>query len=348
MNEQPQQEALEESTVRWQWAGLILVALFIGIFPIYRFYEPAQRADAREAQAGFLAAQGQEIYDFECASCHGVEGRGGLGPAVGSRNFLEAVDDQQISQLIGLGIPGTEMVAYSIDWGGPMTSEEIEATAAYLRSLEEDSESNPNWQTPLVDENLSGEDMYGLACSRCHGIDRTGVEDLGPDVSTSSFALEESDDWLADRIINGRNEMPRFGRVLTSDQVDMLVAFLRGVDFIAVGTTVPTTETTAPTTETTAPTTETTAPPATTTTAPDGVSAEVLALGKEIWDVTAGGEGCAACHGFDGLGGDAPGVVGASKSAISGAIRGGTPDMEHIVLTRDELTAVYEYMRTLP
>jgi mono/diheme cytochrome c family protein len=340
MNKTPEQTPLEESTVRWQWAGLILVAFFIGIFPIYRFYEPAQRADARETQAGFLAAQGEEIFSAECSSCHGVEGRGGLGPAVGSRNFLEAVNDEQISQLIALGIPGTEMVAYSIDWGGPMTSEEIEATTVYLRSLEEDSESNPNWQTPLVDENLSGEDLYGLACSRCHGIDRSGVEDLGPDLGPDSFALEESDEWLADRIVNGRNEMPRFGRVLTTDQVDMLVAFLRGVEYVAVGTTIPTTDTTEPGSDTAAPTT---------TTAPtDTVSDEVLALGKLVWDVTAGGEGCAECHGFDGLGGVAPNVLGASKSGITGAIRGGTPDMEHIVLTREELDAVYEYMGTLP
>ena len=341
MDKQTESQVLEESTIRWQWAGLILVALFIGVFPIYRIYEPAQRADARETQSGFLAAQGEEIFSAECSSCHGVAGRGGLGPAVGARNFLEAVDDEQISQLIALGIPGTEMVSYSIDWGGPMTSEEIEATTTYLRSLEEDSESNPNWQTPLVDENLSGEDLYGLACSRCHAINLTGVEDLGPDLSLTSFALDESDEWLADRIENGRNEMPRFGRVLTSDQVGMLIAYLRGVDFVAVGTTIPTTETTTPGTETTAPPTDTTA-------APDGVSAEVLALGKEVWDVTAGGEGCAACHGFDGLGATAPNVLSASKSGIIGAIRGGTPDMEHIVLTREELDAVYDYMKTLP
>lgn len=339
MNKKSDQADLEASTVKWQWAGLVLVALFIGVFPIYRFYEPAQRADARETQAGFLAAQGEEIFSGECSSCHGVEGRGGLGPAVGARNFLEAVDDKQISQLIALGIPGTEMVAYSIDWGGPMTSEEIEATTAYLRSLEEDSQSNPNWQTPLVDEDLSGEDLYGLACSRCHAIDRTGVEDLGPDLSPTSFALEESDEWLADRIINGRNEMPRFGRVLSTGQIDMLLAFLRGTDLVvATETTLP------PTTDTTVPGTETTT---TTTTVPEGPSAEMLALGKEVWDVTAGGEGCASCHGFDGLGGDGPNIVGASRSALNGAFGGGVVDMERIKLTNEELEAVYEYMRTL-
>ena len=271
----------------------------------------------------------------------GTAARGGLGPAIGSRNFLESVDDEQISQLTALGIPGTEMVAYSIDWGGPMTSEEIEAVTAYLRSLEEDSESYANWQTPLVDQDLDGEALYQLACSRCHGADRSGVEDLGLDISGTSYTLDESDEWIADRIVSGRNEMPRFGRILTDEQVDMLIAFLRGVEYVAApATTIP------PSTETP---TDTTEPPATTTEPPDeGPGEDVLALGKEIWDVTAGGEGCAACHGFDGQGGDAPGVLGASKSAIVGAIRGGTPDMENIVLTEEELDAVYEYMLTLP
>ena len=339
MNTKPDHTDIEESTARWQWAGLILAAMFIGMFPIYRIYEPAQRADAREAQQGFLAAQGEEIYFAECSTCHGVEGRGGLGPAIGSRNFLESVGDHQISQLTALGIPGTEMVAYSIDWGGPMTSEEIEAVTAYLRSLEEDSEPYPNWQTPLVDADLDGEELYQLACSRCHGVDRTGVEDLGLDIGETSYTLDESDEWIADRINNGRNEMPRFGRVLTDEQVNMLIAYLRGAEYVAAP------ETTMPPTDTP---TDTTAPPTDTTAAPEGPGEDVLALGQEVWDVTAGGEGCANCHGFDAKGGSGgPDVRGGSKSSIVGSIGGGTPDMEHIVLTDEELDAVYESLKSL-
>lgn len=339
MSTKPDQTELEESTARWQWAGLIMAALFIGVFPIYRFYEPAQRDDARAAQAGFLAEQGEEIYFAQCSTCHGVAGRGGLGPAVGARDFLEAVDDHQISQLIALGIPGTEMVAYSIDWGGPMTSEEIESITVYLRSLEEDSVAYANWQTPLVDADLDSEQLYSLACSRCHAVDRSGVEDLGPDISETSFTLEESDEFLIDRIVNGRNEMPRFGRVLSGEQVEMLVAYLRGVEFVAAP------ETTQPPTDNP---TDTTAPPTDTTAPPEGPDEDVLALGQQVWDVTAGGEGCAFCHGFDAKGGPGgPDVRGGSKSSIVGSIGGGTPDMEHIVLTDAELEAVYQYLKFL-
>lgn len=165
------------------WAGVILMGLLAGIFPIFRLYEPVQRAEARESQSMFLAARGDELFDGECSACHGAQGLGALAPAIGSRNFLESVEDIQISQLIALGMPGTEMVAYSADYGGPVTSTDIEAITAYLRSLEEESVANPNWRTPLADENLSGKDLYNLACTRCHSLDRTGIEDVAPDIS---------------------------------------------------------------------------------------------------------------------------------------------------------------------
>lgn len=325
--------ALEESTRRWLWAGLVVLALFILIFPIYRIYEPASRAQAQEEQSGYLALQGLRLFESDCESCHGVAGRGGLAPALGAKEFLESVDDDQISQLIALGIPGTEMVSYSLDYGGPLTSEEIKAVTTYLRSLEEGAESNPNWRTPLANEDLSGEDIFALACARCHGVDRKGIEDVAPDISMTSFTLEESDEWIADRIREGKDEMPRFGGVLNDDQINLIIAFLRGVPPDQIGVTTTTIDNGQ--TGTTQPT-------------DSGPSAEVLAQGKEIFEVTAGGEGCASCHGFDAGGtGDGPNIIGASKSAINVAMRGGVLDMDDIKLGDDELEAVYQYLRTL-
>jgi len=334
MSDKPSRTELQESTNRWMWAGLVLMVLFILMFPIYRIYEPAQRAAAREEANGFLAAQGAELYEGECASCHGVEGRGGLAPAIGSRNFLESVDDEQITQLIGLGVPGTEMASYAIGYGGPMTVVEIESITTYLRSLEEESEYNPNWRTPLADEDLSGEDIYNMACARCHGIDQTGIEDLGPDISRTSFALEESDEWLFERIHDGKDEMPRFGGVLVDDQINLIIAFLRGVDPSEVGTT---TTTTTPGSGS-----------GPTTTAPSDVPEDVLALGEEVYQEGIDSDACAECHGVDGAGTqEGPNILGSSKSAISSATAGGVPDMDNIDLTDEQLEGVYQYLRTL-
>ncbi len=220
---------LEVSTRRWRWAGLILMGLFILVFPIFRFYEPAQRADARASQTAFLAAQGAELFEGSCASCHGPEGVGAIAPALGSKEFLESVDDFQISSLIALGAPGSEMVAYSNDFGGPMTSSQIAAITTYLRSLEEDAESNPNWHTPLANEDLTGRELFVLACSRCHGVDLAGRENIGPDIGPGSDAADDSDARVAKRIREGEDTMPRFGRILTDDQIDIVVAYLREV-----------------------------------------------------------------------------------------------------------------------
>jgi mono/diheme cytochrome c family protein len=316
------------------WAGSILMLLFVAAFPIYRLYEPAERTAAEETQTMFLAAQGEEIYQTDCRDCHGDNGRGGIGPAIGSREFLETVDDEAIGQLIALGIPGTQMVAYSINHGGPMTSEEIEAIVTFLRSLEEDAESNPGWHTPLAAENLSGQELYSLACSNCHGADRGGIEDDAPAIGPGSFALDESDEWLAERITNGKNEMPRFGGVLNSEQINLIIAFLRGVDPSQVGATTTTTTTSSETGDTTPE-------------EDDGADAGLLEIGEEIFNVTAGGVGCASCHGSDAGGtGDGPNIIGSSKSAITRAMAGVT-DMDNINLTGDQLEAVYQYLRTL-
>jgi mono/diheme cytochrome c family protein len=332
---------LEASTSRWMLAGLVLMGLFVLAFPLFRFYEPAQRADAREEQVTFLSQQGAEVFAANCESCHGAAGSGAVGPAIGAKEFLESVDDRQLSQLIAVGIPGSEMVAYSNDFGGPLTSEEITAVTTYLRSLEPDAASKPNWRTPLADESLTGSALYVLACSRCHGADRMGDEALGyPDISDASITMQEPDAWIAARISEGYQEMPRFDGVLTPEQIAAVVVYLRtGSDGPA-----PTTTTTVAGTTTTV----TTIPGETTTTTveanPD--NDEVLALGEALFQRLAGGYGCQECHGPDAMGTpNGPNIIGASRSRITNALNGGIPDMDFSPkLTSDEVEAVYNYL----
>lgn len=222
-------EEFESSTQRWKLAGLVLMGLFFLAFPVFRLYEPTQRADARAAQEGFLADQGADLFDANCSSCHGAAGSGAIAPALGSKNYLDSATDEQIQQQIAVGVLGTEMVPYSSQFGGPLNSQEITAIVTYLRSLEEDAVENPNWHMPLADESLSGRDIYTLACSRCHGLDLGGLEDGGPDIGPGSEAVEDSDARLAKRVREGKKTMPRFDRILTSEQIDLVIAYLREV-----------------------------------------------------------------------------------------------------------------------
>ncbi len=254
------------------------------------------------------------------------------------------MDDTQIEQLIAVGVPGTEMVAYSIDYGGALTSEEVTAVTTYLRSLEAAEFSMANWRTPLENENLTGEQLFLLACSRCHGADRTGDEEQGiPSLAADSPALESADIFLFDRITNGYKLMPRFGRILTEAQINSVIAYLRG-GVAPPGTT---------TTTTTIPgATTTTVPGGTTTTtagAPTPDNDPLLALGKLVWDETAGGVGCQECHGPDGKGtSQAPSVVGSGRTKIAQALGGGVIDMNFDdKLTSEEIDAVAAYLSYL-
>lgn len=137
---------LESSTNRVMMWGGILMFLMVLAFPIYRWYEPAAREEARETHIESLVSQGKGIWELNCASCHGVNGEGGVGPALDSQQFLQAATNEQMSSLIAVGVPGTQMSAYSLDFGGPLTAEQIKAVAQFIRSWEPDAPDRPDWR----------------------------------------------------------------------------------------------------------------------------------------------------------------------------------------------------------
>lgn len=137
---------LEASTNRWMTVGAGLLALMALVFPVYRWLEPANREESRTEQAAALATEGASVFNTSCSSCHGVAGEGAIGPALNSKQFLQSATDEQAATLIAVGIPGSQMNAYSLDFGGPLTSEQIKAVVAFIRSWEEDAPDRPDWR----------------------------------------------------------------------------------------------------------------------------------------------------------------------------------------------------------
>ncbi len=142
-------DELDRSTNKWMLVGVGLLLLLAAVFPFYRWYEPAARADSREAQAASLAAEGEVVFQFNCGSCHGAGGVGGTGPALNSKQFLQSATDDQTRTLVAVGIPGSAMSAYSLDFGGTLTSEQIKSVAAYIRSWEPEAPDRPDWRDML-------------------------------------------------------------------------------------------------------------------------------------------------------------------------------------------------------
>jgi mono/diheme cytochrome c family protein len=140
---------IEESTNKVMLWGVVLMLAMVAVFPLYRTFEPAARDEARAEQLVSLQAGGEQIWSVNCASCHGLNGEGGVGPALNSKQFLQASTDEQTTLLVSVGVPGSQMSAYSQDFGGPLTSEQIKSVAVFMRSWEPDAPDVPEWRAMM-------------------------------------------------------------------------------------------------------------------------------------------------------------------------------------------------------
>jgi len=74
-------------------------------------------------------AQGQQVFNARCASCHGADGGGGIAPALAGRMVERFPDPADQVALIAGGVPGTSMRAFE----DVLSAEEIEAVVRYTR-----------------------------------------------------------------------------------------------------------------------------------------------------------------------------------------------------------------------
>lgn len=140
-------EWLERSLDRYYTAGLVFMFVLVVAFPLYRLREPSLRSDAKTAQTSEYQRIGDGLFNQSCASCHGTTATGGSAPTLNSKQFFSLTTDAQAELIITGGVPGSDMTAWSQDFGGPLTAEQIRQLVAYLRSLEPNAPSVPDWRT---------------------------------------------------------------------------------------------------------------------------------------------------------------------------------------------------------
>jgi mono/diheme cytochrome c family protein len=92
-----------------------------------------------------LAADAEQLFNFYCAQCHGLEGKGN-GPNVGKefpvdpRNFtkadeMEKLSDADIKNVILDGGPSASKSPMMPPWGKTLTDEDVDALVKHLRKL---------------------------------------------------------------------------------------------------------------------------------------------------------------------------------------------------------------------
>lgn len=76
------------------------------------------------------ADSGAPLYAQHCASCHGAEGQGGTGTALGNAAMLAITPDGFLRHAVAKGRDGTPMAAFE----GTLTDTQIDDVVAFLRS----------------------------------------------------------------------------------------------------------------------------------------------------------------------------------------------------------------------
>jgi cytochrome c oxidase cbb3-type subunit 3 len=117
-----------------------------------------------------LAPHGAELYGRMCAVCHGKQGEGyraDQAPALGQQEFLASVSDDFLTFAITYGRTGTTMSAWHVDQGGPLSSNDIRAMLAFLRSWQR----QPNLtldDSPAQGNVTRGKAIFQQNCESCH------------------------------------------------------------------------------------------------------------------------------------------------------------------------------------
>jgi mono/diheme cytochrome c family protein len=137
---------LERSLDRYLACGLVFMLVLIAGFVAYRVREPTLRSDAAAEQATSYREIGTQLFATNCASCHGKGAVGGSAPTLDAKEFLKVTSDAQIRSLVAGGVSGTDMPAWSLEFGGTLTDEQILQITTYLRSLEPSAPSVPDFR----------------------------------------------------------------------------------------------------------------------------------------------------------------------------------------------------------
>lgn len=202
-----------------QLVGALLLAGFV-----YTAFAPGSSA-AQELSP--TAAEGQELFENNCITCHGrnaegVEGRGPSLIGVGSA----AVEFQVGTGRMPMARQGVQAPDKPPLWEGEELERNTAALAAYIQELGGGPEM-PADVSALAEEGdpANGGELYRLNCSSCHAY--TGGGGALSSGANAPSLLDSSDRTIYGAMLSGPQNMPVFGdNQLTPEEKADIIAFI--------------------------------------------------------------------------------------------------------------------------
>jgi cytochrome c oxidase cbb3-type subunit III len=156
-------------TVKGKTLLLLLSGGLLG-FGLLAPARPEQTPAAKKSAHADTVA-GKRLFERHCVLCHGIDGKGGRGPALNRVKLPHAPDDTALKGVITDGIPP------DMPQGWFLSDDDVANLAAFIRSLSKLPSD------PVPGDAARGAAVYAKSgCGACHIKDGVGVG-YGPDLT---------------------------------------------------------------------------------------------------------------------------------------------------------------------
>ena len=137
----------QSSNARWVgFLSVVVVVLFVMIYYFYELGAPLGLSESRleteiEHQQVVAIERGYNLYQANCARCHGVAGEGGLGPVLNDQvKLYQHLNEDYLQNVLVVGgryVCGnadSQMPVWADSNGGPLNYRQIEELIAFMRA----------------------------------------------------------------------------------------------------------------------------------------------------------------------------------------------------------------------
>jgi len=186
------------------------------------------------------APNGRSLYENNCSSCHGIDGKGGVGVPLSLPSFLNSVPNSYLEKTIRYGRPGRVMPPYP-----KLSDAQIKSIVGHLRSFA-DGEVPASLDVLVRGDIKRGKKLYAQNCSSCHGANGEGGKGTGvtfsrprdlpviaPAINNPGFLLAATDSMIKRTLVNGRKGTPMISFIkagLKEKDIDDIVSYVRSFE----------------------------------------------------------------------------------------------------------------------